>query len=154
MAYTKIHPFFSRVYIPSTILLNIVVPTVVPWYIWSESITKAFFVSSMLRYVLSLNAAFLGNSAAHIWGTKPYDRFTTAAENMLVILTTGGEGFHNYHHAFPQDYSTSEFCWWLNSTTFFIDCMAALGLVTARTKISPEIVEKRKLRTGEGALIK
>ena len=62
-----------------------------------------------------------------------------------------GEGFHNYHHAFPYDYSASEYRWYINFSTFFIDCMAALGLVYDRKKVSPAAVLARIKRTGDGS---
>ena len=41
-----------------------------------------------------------------------------------MLQLSAGEGFHNYHHTFPHDYSASEWRWSLNLTTFFIDIMA------------------------------
>ena len=40
----------------------------------------------------------------------------------------GGEGFHNYHHTFPWDYSTSEWGQYCNITTVFLDVMWWMGL--------------------------
>ena len=38
-----------------------------------------------------------------------------------------GEGGHNYHHTFPQDYRTSEMSAVFNFTKLFIDFFAAIG---------------------------
>lgn len=62
-----------------------------------------------------------------------------------------GEGFHNYHHTFPYDYSTSEFGWRFNLTTAFIDLMCFLGLASDRKKVSKEVILARKMRTGDGS---
>ena len=86
-----------------------------------------------------------------MWGNRPYDQHISPSENMLVNLGAMGEGFHNYHHTFPSDYSTSEFGMRLNLTTLFIDTMAWLGLADQRKKMSPEAVERRKKRTGDGS---
>ena len=51
----------------------------------------------------------------------------TPASSRLVSVLAMGEGFHNYHHTFPYDYSTSEWGFRLNVTTRFIDTMAWLG---------------------------
>ena len=59
-------------------------------------------VAGVLRYCFCLNFTFLVNSAAHLWGIRPYDKKANPAENFLVSLVTTGEGWHNYHHAFPQ----------------------------------------------------
>lgn len=50
------------------------VPTLVPWYFWNESFYVGFCVAGILRYLISLHFTWLVNSAAHVWGNKPYDR--------------------------------------------------------------------------------
>jgi stearoyl-CoA desaturase (delta-9 desaturase) len=142
--------FQRKVYVPSVVLFCFLLPTVLPWLLWDESLTIAYFVPGVLRYVLALNATWLVNSAAHIWGNKPYDKHINPSENMLVSLGAMGEGFHNYHHTFPSDYSTSEFGMRLNLTTLFIDTMAWLGLADQRKKMTAETVDRRKERTGDG----
>ena len=54
-----------------------------------------------------------------------------------------GEGFHNYHHAFPYNYSVTEYGWHVSLTTFFIDCMAALGLAYDHKRMSKTSVLAR-----------
>ena len=122
----------------------------IPWYYWGENYWNALFVCSFLRYALTLNATWLVNSAAHLWGQRPYDKHINPAENLFVAASAVGEGFHNYHHTYPSDYSTSEFGWRINITTMFIDFMYFIGLATDRKKPSAEIVQKRRLRTGDG----
>ena len=82
---------------------------------------------TVLRYVSVLHATWLVNSAAHMFGMKPYDTGIGPAENRAVSLLALGEGFHNYHHTFPYDYSTSEWGLQFNMTTAFIDLMAGIG---------------------------
>lgn len=79
---------------------------------------------------------------------KPYDKNINPAENMLVSLGAIGEGFHNYHHTFPQDYATSEFGMLLNPTTMFINLMAKIGWAYDLKTMSKELIAARKLRTG------
>ena len=125
-------------------------PTIVPAYFWGESYTHAYFVAAMLRYVFTLHMTWLVNSAAHFYGYRPYDKRIRPVENLIVSIVAGGEGFHNYHHTFPQDYSTSEFgALHLNFSKGLIDFFALFGLAYDRTKISPEVVEQRRKRTGD-----
>lgn len=126
-------------------------PAVVPWYYWNENFWNSVFVCSFLRYALTLNATWLVNSAAHLWGNRPYDKHINPSENLFVSAGAVGEGFHNYHHTYPSDYSTSEWGWNVNITTMLIDFMAFIGQVTDRKKPSEEIVRKRRLRTGDGS---
>ena len=142
----------SRVYIPSLALLCFAVPTFVPVYYWGESAWTAFFACGVMRYVALLNITWNVNSAAHLWGNQPYDQHINPRENPGVALSACGEGYHNYHHVFPSDYSASEHGWKLNPTTLFIDLMAFVGLATNRKTTSPELVHRRKERTGDGTV--
>uniref|UniRef100_H2LR94 stearoyl-CoA 9-desaturase n=1 Tax=Oryzias latipes TaxID=8090 RepID=H2LR94_ORYLA len=135
----------------SVVLLCFLVPMLVPWYFWGESLVVGYFVPGLLRYALVLNATWLVNSAAHMWGNRPYDKTINPRENIFVALSAIGEGFHNYHHTFPFDYATSEFGCKLNLTTAFIDLMCFLGLATDCKSVSKEMITARVKRTGDSS---
>nr|CAB3265890.1 acyl-CoA desaturase-like [Phallusia mammillata] len=139
--------FQNRYYLLSVLLLCFVVPIAVPMY-WGETFLMSYLMC-LLRYCLVLNCTWMVNSVAHMWGYRPYDKNINPAENMVVAFLATGEGYHNYHHVFPYDYSTSEYGIKLNLTTTFIDTMALIGLATHRRKVSPEIIQARKKRTGQ-----
>lgn len=73
------------------------------------------------------------------------------AENKWVAFTAMGEGWHNYHHAFPWDYKAAELGnYRLNPTTMFIDAFAKIGWATD-LKTAPEaLIEKVVLNRGDG----
>lgn len=140
-----------KIYVPSVVFMCFIFPPFVAWYFWGESAWNAFFICAIFRYIIALNVTWFVNSWAHLYGNKPYDQNINPAENFFVTFSAVGEGFHNYHHVFPSDYSTSEYGWRFNLTTFFIDCMAALGLAYDMKKMSHEAVFRRKQRTGDGS---
>ncbi|NP_001072046.1 stearoyl-CoA desaturase b [Takifugu rubripes] len=143
--------FQRRHYKLSVVVLCFLLPMLVPWYFWGESLAVGYFVPGLLRYSLILNATWLVNSAAHIWGNRPYDKTINPRENFMVALSAIGEGFHNYHHTFPFDYATSEFGCKLNLTTAFIDFMCFLGLARDRKSVSKDTILTRVQRTGDGS---
>ncbi|KAJ6661697.1 hypothetical protein lerEdw1_013219 [Lerista edwardsae] len=147
----KVVMFQKRHYKLSVVIMCFIFPAVVPWYFWGESFFNSFLIASILRYTLILNATWLVNSAAHMFGNRPYDQHINPRENHFVVLGALGEGFHNYHHTFPFDYATSEFGWRLNVTTAFIDAMCYLGLASDRKRVRKEIIMARKIRTGDGS---
>ena len=128
-----------------------VAPTVVPVYLWGETFWNSLYVATLLRYCFLLNCTWMVNSVAHLWGSRPYDRFINPAENSLVSSFAIGEGWHNYHHTFPWDYKTGEFGWRINFTTMFIDLMAALGQASDRKVVPKATIMARKKRTGSMA---
>ncbi|XP_015789673.1 stearoyl-CoA desaturase 5 [Tetranychus urticae] len=136
-------------YIPLVILLGVVIPTLIPYYFWSEDLIISLFTCFFLRYVISLHIAFCINSVAHMYGQRPYDKHINSRDSLGLALTAMGEGFHNYHHTFPQDYSTSEWGWKFNLTTFFIDICAYLGLAYNLKTMDKQTIAARKLRSGD-----
>ncbi|XP_046442058.1 acyl-CoA Delta-9 desaturase-like isoform X3 [Daphnia pulex] len=141
-----------KFYIPLLIIFCFAMPTLVPWYFWGESLRTSFFVASILRYVITLNATWLVNSAAHIWGTHPYDKGINPSENRFVAFITSGEGWHNYHHVFPWDYKASELGnYGTNTTRAIIDFCAWLGLAYDLKSVPEKVVYNRVRRTGDGS---
>ena len=141
--------FQARFYLPLTILFSVLIPSLVPWYFWNEPGHIAFLFLFGFRYITSLHCTWLVNSAAHLWGDRPYDRHSKTADNAFVCYAAVGEGFHNYHHAFPYDYSTGEWGPKLNMTTCFLDVFAALGLVYDRRQVSHEAILNMRKRKGD-----
>jgi stearoyl-CoA desaturase (Delta-9 desaturase) len=97
---------------------------------WGHSLWRAYLYFGVLRWVALLHATWCVNSVSHMWGMRPY-RNIPPSENLFTALVAVGEGWHNFHHAYPFDYRASEIGLW-NPTTVWIDLMAALGLVWGR----------------------
>ncbi|KAH9388044.1 hypothetical protein TYRP_009248 [Tyrophagus putrescentiae] len=145
--------FQRQFYKPLAIFCTFYLPTYIPYYFWGENFYVAFYLSAF-RYCFSLHSTWLVNSAAHLYGTKPYDKVINPRESKLVQVMTVGEGYHNYHHVFPFDYSASELSWThdLNVSTMFIDLCAKLGLAMNLKKVDDKVVKSRIQRTGDTSL--
>ncbi|CAG9865307.1 unnamed protein product [Phyllotreta striolata] len=127
-----------------------IIPTFIPMYYWNETFVNSFS-ANIFRYVFTLNATWLVNSAAHIYGHKPYDRFINPAENVSVSVFALGEGWHNYHHTFPWDYKAAEFGKYsTNFSSMFIDFFAKIGWAYDLKTVSQDMIQKRVKRTGDG----
>ena len=98
----KLDPWFA-------LFMCFVMPALVASKMWGEDFWNAFWVAGCLRYTVVLHFTWLVNSAAHIYGDHPYDVMSYPAENPFVSLCAMGEGWHNWHHKYPYDYSASEF---------------------------------------------
>lgn len=73
-----------------------VAPALVAKHGWGERFLNAFMVAGALRYLCVLHFTWLVNSAAHLWGERPYDPASNPAENPLVSIAAMGEGWHNW----------------------------------------------------------
>ena len=96
------------------------------WYY--NSFFKGFLIFGALRWVMETHATWCVNSIAHTFGYRPY-KDINPCESLITSLLANGEGWHNWHHAFPFDYATSEdgiFLQW-NHSKFLIDCLSIIG---------------------------
>ncbi|KAK3927186.1 Stearoyl-CoA desaturase 5 [Frankliniella fusca] len=126
------------------------VPILIPVYFFNWTWARAFTVNNG-RLVVGFNNTWLVNSAAHIFGSRPYDKRINPSENALVSLLAVGEGWHNYHHTFPWDYKAAEHPYFINLTTLFIDCCSLLGMVSDRKSTKPEMIKSVAARHGDGS---
>jgi stearoyl-CoA desaturase (delta-9 desaturase) len=111
-------------------------PGLVASALWGETGINGFFVPGCLRYAWVLHCTWFVNSAAHLWGERPYDPDSNPAENPWVAILSVGEGWHNWHHKYPFDYAASEYgiLRQFNPSKLVIDVCAAVGLVTERKR--------------------
>ena len=112
------------------------------------------FGMNMFRYGLNIYQQIVGNSFLHFNGRQPYDKTGTAIDNDFYNLVTLGEGYHNFHHAFPFDYRANELFSFAHITSLsnlYINVLAAFGLVYDRKFASPQMIARRVTRTGDGS---
>jgi len=91
---------------------------------------QGFWIAGVFRHIWVMHMTWCVNSVAHLWGDRPYDTRINPAENFWVSFGAIGEGWHNFHHKYPNDYAAGEFGifsgqW--NPTKLFIDVMASFG---------------------------
>lgn len=93
-----------------------------------NSFANGVLIFGFLRWILESHATWCVNSVAHTFGYRPY-KDIKPSESLFTSLVANGEGWHNWHHAFPFDYATSEdgiLSQW-NHTKFLIDCLYYVG---------------------------
>ncbi|EDW53492.1 GM12172 [Drosophila sechellia] len=160
--------FHQKFFIPLKTFFCFILPTVIPVYCWGETWTLAFIQQCLFRYVSSLNFTWSVNSAAHLWGSRPYDNPTLQtyltdlvlssspgrimpSENIYVSLLAMGEGWHNYHHVFPWDYKAAELGnYTVNFTTMVLDAFHQLGWAWNMKQPSKELVRRTLEKYGDG----
>jgi stearoyl-CoA desaturase (delta-9 desaturase) len=135
--------FQRRYYIPLVMLFCFLIPAAIPVYFWDEKSLVSFYTASLFRYCFTLHATWLINSAAHTFGYRPYDVSISPAESVWTTVTAFGEGGHNYHHTFPQDYRTSEMPAFFNLTKLFIDFFASIGWAYDLKTVSEGTIERQ-----------
>lgn len=138
--------FQRKYYLPLVVIFCFLLPTVIPVYLWGENALVAFYTAALFRYCFTLHATWFINSAAHTYGYRPYDIKISPAESLWTTITAFGEGGHNYHHTFPQDYRTSEMPAMFNLTKLFIDFFAKIGWAYDLKTVGEESVSRQMNR--------
>ncbi len=91
-----------KYYLPLAVFFGFGVPMILGWAVgqtWGGLIW-----GGLIRQFLTHHTTFLINSAAHWFGKRPYSKQNTARDSWWLAIFSFGEGFHNFHHAFPSDY--------------------------------------------------
>ena len=70
------------------------------------------------------------NSLSHIFGYRNFDTADHSRNNWFVALITGGEGWHNNHHADQAAASVQTRWWEFDLNYYFIKCLEWVGLAT------------------------
>ncbi|MPS31180.1 MULTISPECIES: fatty acid desaturase [unclassified Salinivibrio] len=97
----------------------------------------AILLVGFTRLVLSHHTTFFINSLAHVWGSQPYTDKNTARDNGVLALMTFGEGYHNFHHIFENDYRNGIRWWQFDPTKWLIKTASWLGLAE-KLRVTPE----------------
>ena len=83
-----------------------------------------------VRLFATYHATAAINSIAHRFGSSPYDTRDESRNNLLLVISTLGEGWHNNHHAFPSSAFAGLAWWQLDPSGWVICALEWLGLVT------------------------
>lgn len=104
------------------------------------------FFGTLLPRFLTVQMAALTNSAAHMWGTRPYTGNKVqpfpncmATNCWWVALINGGEGWHNNHHAFCKSARHGLLWWEVDTVWISLRALAHLGLVWDLVEASEEV---------------
>lgn len=103
----------------------------------------AFFLAVWTRLFTLHHCTWFINSLAHTWGDKPFCQEQTAVNNWVVALLTFGEGYHNYHHTFANDYRNGIRWFHYDPTKWLIWTLSKLGLVESLRRMDPYTIKKR-----------
>jgi stearoyl-CoA desaturase (Delta-9 desaturase) len=101
-----------------------------------------FMLAGVGRVFLVLNSTFCINSICHIWGDQPYGKKNSSKNSFWVSLITFGEGYHNYHHAFPTDYRNGSLGYNFDPSKWLIFGLSMIGLAHNLNRMDEKTVER------------
>ena len=108
---------------------------------WDDAV-GALLGAGFLRLLVQYHATFCINSWAHKFGRQPYSTGHSARDSFFGALLTMGEGYHNYHHTFPNDYRNGVRAWHFDPTKWLVFVLSKFRLTTDLNRVPPHIVQR------------
>ena len=134
------HRFFQH----WALIAGVFTPVLIGWAFGRPLEALIFAVG--VRMTLIFHFTFFINSYAHTFGTADYDARTSARDHWLGALLTNGEGYHNFHHAFPVDYRNGIRWYHWDPAKWLIYAGSFVGLTADLKRTSPDRIREARVR--------
>ncbi|MFT4112302.1 acyl-CoA desaturase [Silvibacterium sp.] len=103
LARDKFHVWLSKWHWLSLVVMAFPLYWIAGW--------SGVMVGTFLRVTLGLHATWLVNSWTHLWGSRRFETKDESRNSFVLAMFTGGEGWHNNHHAHPVS-ARHGLTWW------------------------------------------
>ena len=134
-------------------LIGAVMATIPLWIGFATGNLLGHFVFGVaLRIVMTHHTTFFINSAAHMFGSRPYTDVNTARDNWLLAPITYGEGYHNFHHRWQWDYRNGALWYQWDTTKWLLNVLGWMGLVGQFRRVPAEAMIRARLLMEEKRL--
>ena len=112
---------------------------------WSGAL-GGLLIPGILRIVAVQHSTFCINSLCHCIGKRPYSKEHSARDSWISALFTFGEGYHNFHHSFANDYRNGIRAWHWDPTKWSIWLLSIVGLTDNLRVVSEERILLTQMR--------
>ncbi len=143
LARSRLLVFQNKHYVFCMLSSNIITFLFAGWCL--NDYMGAFLFVWWVRMFLLHHTTWCINSLAHYWGTQFYSKEHSAVDNYLISLLTYGEGYHNYHHTFAQDYRNGVRWYHFDPAKWLIWTLHKLGLATNLKRVGQERITRQML---------
>ena len=112
-----------------------------------------FIFPILLRIFFVHHCTWFINSIAHTWGSQSFSKEQTAVDNFIISLLTFGEGYHNYHHTFANDYRNGIRWFHFDPSKWIIWLFGKLGWASHLRKIQDSRIQTKILNKTKEAFL-
>jgi stearoyl-CoA desaturase (delta-9 desaturase) len=135
--------FQHRWYVPLAVGLNFGVPLAIGFAV--GDVIGVLLLAGLLRLVVNHHLTFFINSLAHMWGSQPYTDENSARDNGVLAVLTYGEGYHNFHHIFQNDYRNGVRWWQYDPSKWLIAVLSRVGLASGLKRVPDMWIHRAQL---------
>ena len=132
--------FQQRHYLSLMLASNFSVILLAGWL--CSDFVGAFLVVGLFRMFYVHHCTWFINSLAHKWGQHSFSKEISAVDNYIVSILTFGEGYHNYHHAFANDFRNGIRWYHFDPSKWIIWGLSRIGLTHNLRKVSQYHIQK------------
>ncbi|KAF9905789.1 hypothetical protein BX616_000925 [Lobosporangium transversale] len=133
--------------------VSLVAPAVIAGLGWGDY-WGGFIYGGIIRQFIVHQSIFYVNSVAHWLGDRPFDDRHSPCDHFVTALLTMGEGYHNYHHEFPQDYRCAIKIYQYDPTKWLIAFCSFIGLARDLKRFPSNEIKKGQLKMQQKKLDK
>ncbi|RKO85374.1 hypothetical protein BDK51DRAFT_16122 [Blyttiomyces helicus] len=137
----------KKYFVPLSIFFCFVAPTILG-ATWGDAL-GGFLYGGCVARVAIWHCTWSLNSFAHLLGDQPYSTEHSAKGELIVAILTNGEGHHNYHHEFPNDYRNGVKAHHYDPSKWLIWAFAKLRLAHSLITIPDAEIAKAEIQTLE-----
>jgi stearoyl-CoA desaturase (delta-9 desaturase) len=120
------------------------IPTLVAGLGWGDW-AGGLFYAGLIRLFFVHHATFCVNSVAHFLGEQTFDDNRSPRDHIITAFLTFGEGYHNFHHEFPNDYRNGIRFFDYDPTKWVIKTLNLLGLAWKLRVFPTNEIQKGKV---------
>lgn len=91
-------------------------------------IWQGFLWGGLVRIFVVHHLTWSLNSIVHLYGSRSFNTSEKSTNNVWLAIPTGGEAWHNNHHAFPNSAKFGLQWWEVDLGCWFIRTLEVLGL--------------------------
>jgi stearoyl-CoA desaturase (delta-9 desaturase) len=137
-----IHRTWEFIWFP----LAFLIPTLIAWVLTGtgEGALMGFLWGGCARVFLVQHVTFSTNSICHLFGRQDFLSSDHSRNNLICGIFSGGEGFHNNHHAFPSSARHGLEWWQPDLSWYVILLMKHTGLAWDIKLPTPEQIQNRR----------
>ena len=136
------------------VLLGLLLPALITWAItptWSGFLHGLIW-GGIIRMFLAHHITWSVNSLCHLFGTSPFPTGDHSRNNLICVVFSLGEGWHNNHHAFPSSSRHGLFWYQFDSSYALLIVFRFFGLAWDLIEPSDEQIQSA-LQRKSGKLV-
>ncbi len=136
--------FQHRYYLLISVLIGMILPGIIGHFM--GSFLGGFALAGILRIVWVHHSTFFINSLCHVVGKQTYSKEHSARDSFIMALFTYGEGYHNFHHTFPNDYRNGIRWYHFDPTKWLILSLRIAGMAQKLKKAPERMIDEAKIK--------